>query len=46
MLGIATAFGLLAMVAALVIHQRSPLSPWLVVGLLPTLVGVYFIFVR
>ncbi|HSV39327.1 MAG TPA: hypothetical protein VLI04_11260 [Nocardioidaceae bacterium] len=46
MLGIATAFGVLAMAAALLIHQRSVLSPWLVLGLVPTLVGVYFIFVR
>ena len=46
MLVIATAFGLLAMAAALLIHRVSVLSPWLLVGLVPTLVGVYFIFVR
>jgi uncharacterized membrane protein len=46
MLGIATAFGVLAMVAALLIHQRNALSPWLALGLLPTLVGAYFIFLR
>jgi hypothetical protein len=46
MLAIATAFGLLAMVAALLIHQARVLSPWLLLGLVPTLVGVYFIFVR
>jgi drug/metabolite transporter (DMT)-like permease len=46
LLVIATAFGLLAVVAALLIHHKHPLSPWLVVGLLPTVVGVYFIFLR
>lgn len=46
MLAIATAFGIIAMLAALLIHQAKPLSPWLLVGLVPTLVGVYFIFVR
>jgi hypothetical protein len=46
MLVIATAFGVLAMAAALLIHQKSPLSPWLLVGLVPTLIGVYFIFIR
>ena len=46
MLVIATAFGVLAMVAALLIHQKSVLSPWLLLGLMPTVVGVYFIFVR
>lgn len=46
MLVIATAFGVLAVVAALLIHQVRVLSPWLLLGLLPTVVGVYFIFVR
>ncbi|MGZ4427143.1 MAG: hypothetical protein ACXVXC_17090 [Nocardioidaceae bacterium] len=46
LLVIATAFGLLAMVAALLIHQRRPLSAWLLIGLLPSLVGVYFVFLR
>jgi hypothetical protein len=46
MLGIATAFGLIAILSALLIHQTRLLSPWLLIGLLPTAVGVYFIFVR
>jgi hypothetical protein len=46
MLMIATAFGLIAIIAALLIHQVRVLSPWLLLGLLPTAVGVYFIFVR
>jgi len=46
MLVIATAFGILAMLAALIIHQARLLSPWLLLGLVPTLVGVYSIFVR
>ena len=46
LLVIATAFGVLAMVAALLIHQRRPLSPWLLLGLLPSLVGVYVVFLR
>jgi len=46
MLLIATAFGVIAMAAALLIHQARLLSPWLLVGLVPAAVGVYFIFVR
>ncbi len=46
MLVIASAFGLIAIAAALLIHQVKVLSPWLLLGLVPTLVGVYFIFVR
>jgi hypothetical protein len=46
MLVIATAFGLIAMSAARLIHQKSVLSPWLLPGLVPSLVGAYFIFVR
>ncbi|HET7690196.1 MAG TPA: hypothetical protein VFK41_07455 [Nocardioidaceae bacterium] len=44
MLVIATAFGVLAMVAARLIHQSKVLSPWLLLGLVPALVGGYFIF--
>jgi hypothetical protein len=46
MLVIATAFGVLAMLAALIIHQARLLSPLLLLGLVPPLVGVYFIFIR
>lgn len=37
---IAGAFGVLAVVAGRAIHRRSPLSPWLLLGLLPTAVGL------
>ncbi|HYO39609.1 MAG TPA: hypothetical protein VER39_08130 [Nocardioidaceae bacterium] len=43
LLVIAAVFGVLAFVAALMIHRRSPLSPWLLVGLVPSLVGAYVI---
>lgn len=42
---VAGGFGTVAVVACLLIHQRSPLSPWLLAGLLPSLVGAYFCFV-
>ena len=38
---IAGAFGILAVAAGLAIHRRSPLSPWLLLGLLPTVVGLW-----
>ncbi len=44
LLVISAAFGLLAMVAALLIHRRSPASPWLLLGLVPTLVGAWLVF--
>ena len=43
LLVIAAAFGVLAFVAALLIHRRSPLSWWLLPGLLPALVGAFII---
>jgi hypothetical protein len=43
---IAGAFGVIAMVAALLIHQKRPVSPWLLVGLVPSLVGAWWIFLR
>jgi hypothetical protein len=43
LLVIAAAFGMLAFVAALLIHRRSPLSWWLLPGLLPALVGAFII---
>ena len=46
LLVIAGVMGCLAMGAAFAIHRRSPLTPWLVLGLLPSLVGVYFVFAR
>jgi hypothetical protein len=44
LLVIAGAFGLLAMVAALLIHQHRLLSPWLALGLAPSIVGAFVIF--
>ncbi len=41
---IGAAFGLIAIVAALMIHQHRLLSPWLLLGLLPSLVGVAVVF--
>jgi hypothetical protein len=43
LLVIAAAFGMLAFAAALLIHRRSPLSWWLLPGLLPALVGAFII---
>lgn len=42
LLVVATMFGFVAVTVALLIHRRSPLSPWLVFGLLPGLIGAYF----
>ena len=44
LLVISTAFGILAIAAALVIHKKPVLSPWLLLGLLPGLVGAYLMF--
>jgi hypothetical protein len=46
LLVIAGAFGVIAVAAALAIHKKNPLSPWLLLGFLPTLVGSYFVFGR
>lgn len=37
------AFGITAVAAALAIHRRSFASPWLVLGLLPTVVGLVLV---
>lgn len=42
---VAAGFGTLAVVTCLLIHQRNPVSPWLVAGWLPSLVGAYLCFV-
>ena len=44
LLVISALFGLIAFAAALLIHKRSPLSGWLLPGLVPALVGAYLIF--
>jgi hypothetical protein len=44
LLVISGAFGVIAFVAALLIHQHRLLSFWLLPGLLPALVGVWWVF--
>lgn len=44
LLVIAAAFGVIAMVAALLIHQHRLVSPWLLLGLAPAVVGAVVIF--
>jgi hypothetical protein len=44
LLVIAGAFGIIAIAAALLIHRRSPFSPWLLLGLVPAAIGAYFVF--
>ena len=44
LLVISGVMGMLAVVAARLIHQRSPLTPWLAAGLLPALVGCWWVF--
>ena len=44
LLAISGAFGAVAVAVGLMIHQRSPLSLWLVLGLLPPAVGAIFVF--
>lgn len=43
---IAGAFGVLGVAAGLGIHQRKVLSPWLLIGLLPTVIGIWLAFGR
>jgi hypothetical protein len=40
---IAGAFGVIGVVLARVIHGKSPLTPWLLVGALPTVVGIWLL---
>lgn len=40
---IAGAFGVLAVAGALLIHGRRPWSPWLALGLIPTVVGIVLV---
>lgn len=41
---IAAAFGVMAVAVGLAIHKRSPLSPWLLVGVVPGIVGSVLTF--
>ena len=44
LLVIGAAFGVIAFVTALIIHQSKLLSPWLLLGLVPSVVGAFYIF--
>lgn len=41
LLVISGAFGAIAVAVGLMIHQRSPLSPWLLLGALPPVFGAF-----
>ncbi len=43
LLVIAGAFGAMAIAVGLAIHRRSMLSPWLALGVIPTIVGLFVI---
>lgn len=38
---IAAAFGVMAVAAGLLIHGRRPLSPWLLLGVIPGVIGIW-----
>ncbi|MBB6627313.1 hypothetical protein H5V45_08270 [Nocardioides sp. KIGAM211] len=40
---IAGLVGMLGVAAGFLIHQKNPFRPWLLLGLIPALVGLYFI---
>lgn len=40
---IAGLVGVLGVAAGFAIHQKNPLTPWLVLGLIPTAVGLFFV---
>ena len=44
LLVISAAFGVLAFESAVLIHRRPPLSWWLLPGLVPAIVGAFWIF--
>jgi hypothetical protein len=44
LLVIGGAFGVIAILAALIIHQHRLLSPWLLLGLVPSVVGAVVLF--
>lgn len=45
LLVIAGVMGCLVVGAAFAVHQRSPLTPWVAMGLVPSVVGAYFCFI-
>lgn len=40
---IAAGFGVLGLAGGFLIHRRNPLTPWLVLGLLPSAVGLWLV---
>ena len=40
---IAAVIGVLSVATGLLIHRRSPLSPWLLLGLLPGVIGAWLV---
>ena len=40
---IAGAFGVIAVASGFLIHRRSPLTPWLLLGLIPGIVGIVLV---
>jgi hypothetical protein len=40
---IAAAFGVLAVASGFVIHKKSAITPWLLLGLLPAVVGAFWV---
>jgi len=44
LLVIAGAFGVMAVTSVLLIHRKRVLSPWLLLGSLPTVIGGYLVF--
>lgn len=40
---IAGAFGVISVALAFLIHGRRPITPWLLVGLVPALVGIWLV---
>lgn len=44
LLVIAAAFGVVAILAALLVHRQRLLSAWLLLGIVPSLVGAWLIF--
>lgn len=41
---IAGVVGILGVAAGFGIHQKSPFTPWLVLGLIPAVVGLFFLY--
>ncbi|MEU0313548.1 hypothetical protein [Nocardioides sp. NPDC006273] len=40
---IAAAFGVLGLAGGFLIHRRSPFTPWLILGIVPSVVGLWFV---